>query len=1087
MRKASCGGKSFTQPVSWCLSALFAFGVVTVAPGLAVKTARAETHEDKPAFETEKKTEKLSDVSESVSFTAPPRTIRDITAILDQQKPDLAKSEAFRRKANRKPPGDVRGKDLVKFFYARGLAAAELGRTTQRLADLKRAVTLGLEHGGNLPRIYQQLALAERDAGNVLAASAAMENRMSRLKGKGQLFSSYRFLASNAATLGDFRTADRWLAKLEDLLYESRGWRQKSVVLYSSDWKSSVSRGKGHVIEARGKYPEAEKLYLDAYRKRLENIKKYADHKAYTSGNIAPIESYLWGRDILLRDIARVKARQGRLIEAEADARHALLNILKRKGKFSPETARGLRDFGNILLEQGRHEEAEKLARTGIDILNTTGVRESSLLSLEIRMLVADSVMAQERWSAAAEIYDQVERNLSGEAQTYRRRFGNNLNPLIAKIRTGKSSDILQAARLMLKQRGETYGGDNYLTAEARGILAVSLAKAGKTDTALAEFGRAVPVLVSASRVSDRQENASALRLQKLRLIFETYMQILNDIQGTPLAAKAGIDPVAVSFLVSDTVRDHSVRRALERSGARAAVKDPKLAAMVRREQNAEQQIGSLYGLLTNLLAASPEDRDDRLVADLRKRVDRLRAARKATRAEIDEAFPEYARLINPKPTTVDGARAALAAGEVLISTYAARNRTYVWAVPHLGPALFTGADIGREDLTDIVQSLRAALDPNAQTLGDIPEFDLAAAHGLYKALLGPLARGWKDSKSLLFVAHGPLGYLPISILPTEEFTLEVDKGPLFSDYRRVPWLALGHAVTVLPSVASLKTLRSVPAGKADRQTFVGFGDPWFNERQAEEAKTTPLTKVVAVQARGVLNTRGLPIRLRAAPDTQNVDSAELALLPRLSDTAEEVQSIGLAMNADPATSIFLGDQASEGRIKSMDLSGVRVLAFATHGLVPGDLNGLTEPALALSSPNVTGGDDDGLLTMSEILTLNLDADWVVLSACNTGSGEGAGAEAVSGLGRAFFYAGTRALLVSNWPVESVSARVLTTSLFRRQAEDAGLSRAEALRQSMVALIKGAGAVDPATGETIFSYAHPLFWAPFSLIGEGGT
>ena len=158
---------------------------------------------------------------------------------------------------------------------------------------------------------------------------------------------------------------------------------------------------------------------------------------------------------------------------------------------------------------------------------------------------------------------------------------------------------------------------------------------------------------------------------------------------------------------------------------------------------------------------------------------------------------------------------------------------------------------------------------------------------------------------------------------------------------------------------------------------------------------------------------------------------------------------------------------------------------FATHGLVPGELNGLTQPALALSAPDVSGSEGDGLLTMEEILALRLDADWVVLSACNTGSGAGAGAEAASGLGRAFFYAGTRALLVTNWSVHSQSARELTSDLFRRQAEDPKLSRSEALRQAMIALIDGEGSKDD-KGATQFSYAHPLFWAPFTIIGDGG-
>jgi CHAT domain-containing protein len=109
----------------------------------------------------------------------------------------------------------------------------------------------------------------------------------------------------------------------------------------------------------------------------------------------------------------------------------------------------------------------------------------------------------------------------------------------------------------------------------------------------------------------------------------------------------------------------------------------------------------------------------------------------------------------------------------------------------------------------------------------------------------------------------------------------------------------------------------------------------------------------------------------------------------------------------------------------------------------------------------------------------------VVLSACNTGAGEGAGAEAVSGLGRAFFYAGTRALLVSNWPVETTSARTLTTDLFQRQAADPTPPRAEALNRTMQELIDRAGYIDR-RGRLVFSYAHPLFWAPFSLVGDGG-
>src|SRR5207245_11024234 len=168
-----------------------------------------------------------------------------------------------------------------------------------------------------------------------------------------------------------------------------------------------------------------------------------------------------------------------------------------------------------------------------------------------------------------------------------------------------------------------------------------------------------------------------------------------------------------------------------------------------------------------------------------------------------------------------------------------------------------------------------------------------------------------------------------------------------------------------------------------------------------------------------------------------------------------ELKAIAAALEVDPAKVVNLGVNANEQLVKTSDLAKYKVLVFATHGLVAGELNGLTQPALALSAPEVAGVEGDGLLTREEILTLKLDADWVVLAACNTGTGAGAGAEAASGLGRAFFYAGTRAILVTNWSVESDTARELTTGLFRRQASNGALTRAEALRESMLWLIDG--------------------------------
>lgn len=302
----------------------------------------------------------------------------------------------------------------------------------------------------------------------------------------------------------------------------------------------------------------------------------------------------------------------------------------------------------------------------------------------------------------------------------------------------------------------------------------------------------------------------------------------------------------------------------------------------------------------------------------------------------------------------------------------------------------------------------------------------------------------------------------------------------MFSNYRSVPWLIRSHGVTVLPSVAAILTLRSLPSGDPGRKPFAGFGDPYFSEDQARRARARARTATGAPT-----DSWRLEVRNVVKSPSDGVAGGGLSRLPRLPDTADEIRGIADAMKADMAD-VFLGERANVQTVKSLDLSRYRVLAFATHGLVPGDVDGLTQPALALSAPEVARIEGDGLPTMEDILGLKLNADWVVLSACNTANGNGAGAEAISGLGRAFFYAGARAVLVTSWPVETTSARALTTTLFKRLSDRPGLSRASALQQTLNALIDEGIFADPHTRQAVFSYAHPIFWAPFALVGDGG-
>jgi CHAT domain-containing protein len=566
-----------------------------------------------------------------------------------------------------------------------------------------------------------------------------------------------------------------------------------------------------------------------------------------------------------------------------------------------------------------------------------------------------------------------------------------------------------------------------------------------------------------------------AERVQQLQDIVEAYITLLANTKS----AKGDI--AADTFSLADSIRGRSVQQALAASGARASINDPALAELVRKEQDLGKQVTAQLGLLNNLLALPSAERDEKRVKAINASIEKLRSDRDKARAEINKRFPSYADLVDPKPPSVDQIRATLVDGEALLSFYFGRDASFVWAVPKTGAVAFAEVKATAGDIESKVRKLREALEPEAATISEIPPFDLKLGHELYSLLLKPVEAGWKQSKSLIVVTNGALGLLPLSLLPTAPAQIDPNDNPLFASYRAVPWLARTHAVTMVPSSAALRTLRQLPPGKLARGELIAFGDPVFSAEQAAEAAAPQVIADV-----GAVTTRGMPLKRRSSPKLEGVDSAELAMLPRLPDTADELKSIALALQADPSKVLKLGKDANEDTVKTTDLSGFKVLAFATHGLVPGELNGLTQPALALTAPSVAGVGGDGLLTMEEILQLKLDADWVVLSACNTGAGEGAGAEAASGLGRAFFYAGTRAILVTNWSVHSLSARELVADLFKRQADDPKLTRGEALRQAMVALMDGPGYVD-ADGKPEFTYAHPLFWAPYSIIGDGGA
>ncbi len=1014
---------------------------------------------------------KVTTTFKDTSFTPPPRTIDDITAILDQQKQaKTGATETREIRADATPPEGGDATALLRFYFRRGESARQLGRSGQALKDLREAgkylnsATAGARFKA---KVYQRLAFVESTDGNPLNAIKYMNLSLRERPSPG----SFQVLVKYYARAGNMKKAKRTWKRGRNFIArqaaKGKGGGPQAL-------KIGSARLDYEFFNAQGRHRKAEA----AMRQVIEAFEK--------GGRTAKNPSFLPSRK---KQLAGSLKKQGRLVEAEVVAREALLEALAGIGRNNATTADVARQLAGILLSQGRYTEAEKLSREAIDIFEKSGTRRGTPSLGRVQRFLIDVLAAQEDWKGAVAQFEETRADMKGNSRLFAKMFLRHQASAIALLKTGRTAEAMKMLTSSFERTRGKLGEKHAKTAGWGALLAMAQAHGGDKKAALAGFRAAVPVLLSRSRGFDDEDMTESFREQRTGMILESYIDLLADVRGTGVERDFGIDAAAEAFTIADVARGRSVQKAVAASGARATAGNPELADIARREQDAKKQIASLYALLANVLASPTDQQDAVAVQSLKTGINQLSGARTTLMEEIEARFPEYAELINPKPGTIDMARSVLRPGEALISIYVGRKRTYVWAVPRQGKTAFVAAPIGGEDLADYVGLLRSSLDPNVYSLNDIPDFDVATAYDLYQQILAPVESGWKSANSLLVVAHGPLGYLPLSVLPTGPAALKPagEGQPMFANHRGVPWLARTHAVTVLPSVASLKTLRDLPPGSDRRKPFAGFGDPYFNVAMAAEARRQKdqTTRTAALTNRGP-TTRGLPVRLRAAPDTVGLADAGLGQLPRLPDTSEEIISIALALSADLSRDVFLGEKASEGMVKSTDLSRYKVLAFATHGLVPGDLNGLTQPALALSAPEVSGGDDDGLLTLDEILGLRLDADWVILSACNTGTGNGAGAEAVTGLGRAFFYAGTRALLVSNWPVETTSAKTLTTDLFRRQAKDPTLTRAEALRRSMTALIDGLGYVEGKSGKAVFSYAHPIFWAPFSLIGDGG-
>jgi len=576
----------------------------------------------------------------------------------------------------------------------------------------------------------------------------------------------------------------------------------------------------------------------------------------------------------------------------------------------------------------------------------------------------------------------------------------------------------------------------------------------GRRQDALSEVRRATGILRNRVGRAETDRSAGGVTEQRTnRNGFLLHVAVAEAVSGSAPDQRDAL--MAEAFEVGQLAQASDAARAMAGMTARFAATSDALGAAVRERQDALAEWQSLDRALVAAASEPAGRRDPASEAALRQ----LLSAADGRIADLDgrlaRDFPRFAEIANPRPVALAEAAALLGPDEALLVWAVREQDTFLWAVRRDRSALYR-LPVGRQRLADAVTHLRAALDPSQVAIldpADLPPFDTEAAHQLYRMIVAPAEDLLAGARRVLVVPDGPLQSLPPGVLVTAEPQLP---SAGFDGYRAVPWLARRYALTVLPAVSSLKGLRTVVLAARAERPFVGIGDPVLEGEPGT--------------ARGVQ-----PSRLfRGA----TVDVDEVRTLPPLPDTAGELRAEARALGAGEAD-LYLRERATLPQVRAAGLKDFRILSFATHGLVAGDLKGLAEPALVLTPPARSSAEDDGLLTASRIAQLQLNADWVVLSACNTAAGDGTpGAEGLSGLAKAFFYAGSRAVLVSHWPVISEAAVKLTTSAFAALGKDPSLGRAGALQQAMVAVM--------ADKEHPY-FAHPMLWAPFVVVGEGGA
>lgn len=727
------------------------------------------------------------------------------------------------------------------------------------------------------------------------------------------------------------------------------------------------------------------------------------------------------------------------------------------------------------LVANRQYAAALDAARQSESMLEKLGASPASHTRWLARLALVRSLVGSQQWAEADRLYGQFLNELGDDGLARERARDSRLIILLA-AKSGRLGEALDLAERLYRYRARLYGGDHPLAQEAAGVRGVVHLLRREPGRALSDYEQLFAATL------DNPGGWLDLDSGGVRnFVFDVaFGEFLNYVGEQTLAGQVpNARLLERARQVADRLSQGVTQRAVADSTARILAATPALRSLLDDEQQLRRKASQAFEEVGGLLAeedrlrkemageafkALAQEEKKPLEAQLRSLREQIKAqqassadARQALsrqREEIAARFPAYADLIMPPTPKADALRRQLDKDEGLLQIVPLERATLVWLIGGDGHSGFTASAWGKAELAAQVNTLRAALDLGSAPAGRAPPLPADALHRVYRELLAPLAGPLDGIRSLIVSSDGPLASLPLAALLTE--AAGGDGEPA--------WLVRRLAVTQLPSPSTLLALRRVTP-TLPSQAMLGFGDPQFADARRPAGKQP-------VAARNASAQGASPRLLGAAlPRSAGRYDAERGFrygdIPPLPETRIELQAVARALAADPKRDLVLGPAATRRAVLGARLDDRRVVAFATHGLMPGDLPGVSKPALAMAADK----DESPLLELDDVLSLRLNAQWVLLSACNTAAGEAGGA-AMSGLVRGFFFAGARSVLATHWAVESESAAALSVGTFEARQGN----RAEALRQAQLAMLDG----KLGNGR----WRHPFYWAPYALFGD---